>query len=246
MKLHSLPAKVLPIILILFLFISIKIIHLLTYTTELIDLLPYTIIFIITIIVIILLICLVIYHPLFLQRNQQNFATNIDSISNQETAATVPSDAGHDVGDEMLMQCIVENWTHARHVEMEKLYFTSMYAVVIGAILTSLVTLKSSLNVNYALYHALIIFSMLFTTLGLLLTIRWSKVFEDHIKLVKKAANDSNNGVLNYISLPRAFKEDNSDHNSTKFYFSKLTRTKYMFYYFYISIFIMLIFLLLT
>lgn len=83
-----------------------------------------------------------------------------------------------------LKHCVSENLSHARHVENERLTFTSIYiAMVIGA-----VAVVFGLENNYVAA----IVSVLLTIFGLMaaqLNARWQGVFDDHMK---KAAEYDN------------------------------------------------------
>ena len=76
-----------------------------------------------------------------------------------------------------LQHCVSENLSHARHVENERLTFTSIYiAMVIGA-----VAVVFGLENNYVA----VMVSGLLTAFGLmsaLLNQRWQDVFDDHMK----------------------------------------------------------------
>ncbi len=74
-----------------------------------------------------------------------------------------------------LQSCMIENLNHARHVEIEKLTFNTLYlALVVGVI-----TFVQSKTNNEAL--SMYLFSIIAGFLAMLLTTRWNNTFERHI-----------------------------------------------------------------
>ena len=91
-----------------------------------------------------------------------------------------------------LQHCVSENLNHARHVENERLTFTSIYiAMVIGA-----VAVVFGLD-NQRIAAVVALFLVVFALLSALLNMRWQGVFDDHIHMAEtcqKAWRDALDG----------------------------------------------------
>ena len=75
-----------------------------------------------------------------------------------------------------LQHCVTENLNHARHVENERLTFTSIYiAMVIGAVAAVFAMDERTVAIIVAG------FLMVFGLMAMLLNMRWQGVFDDHI-----------------------------------------------------------------
>lgn len=83
-----------------------------------------------------------------------------------------------------LQHCVSENLNHARHVENERLTFTSIYiAMVIGA-----VAVVFGLENNWVAFTVSLILTV-FGLMAMLLNMRWQGVFDDHINEAKSCHN---------------------------------------------------------
>ena len=81
---------------------------------------------------------------------------------------------------EYLKHCVSENLNHARHVENERLTFTSIYiAMVIGA-----VAVVFGLENNYVAF-ILCLALFFFSLMAFQLNARWQGVFEEHMSKAK-------------------------------------------------------------
>jgi len=114
-----------------------------------------------------------------------------------------------------LQHCVSENLNHARHVENERLTFTSLYiAMFVGA-----VAVVFGLENNYvAVLVSLALFG--FSLMALELNARWQGVFDDHSRKAKlcqelwlQAMKDSDsvdiditNYCFSYHSKPKKFR----------------------------------------
>ena len=79
-----------------------------------------------------------------------------------------------------LQHCVSENLNHARHVENERLTYTSIYiAMVIGA-----VAVVFGLENNWVAFTVSLLLSV-FGLMSLLLNMRWQGVFDNHIEMAK-------------------------------------------------------------
>lgn len=79
-----------------------------------------------------------------------------------------------------LQHCVSENLNHARHIENERLTFTSIYiAMVIGA-----VAVVFGLENNWVAFAVALILTV-FGLMSMLLNMRWQGVFDDHIDEAK-------------------------------------------------------------
>ncbi len=82
---------------------------------------------------------------------------------------------------EYLQLCVTENLSHARHVENERLTFTSIYiAMVIGA-----VAVVFGLENNWVAFTVSLILTV-FGLMAMLLNMRWQGVFDDHIDMARQ------------------------------------------------------------
>lgn len=82
---------------------------------------------------------------------------------------------------EYLQHCVSENLNHARHVENERLTFTSIYiAMAIGAV--AAIFAMDDQIVAAILATVLAVFGFL----AMLLNMRWQGVFDDHIHAAEK------------------------------------------------------------
>jgi hypothetical protein len=69
---------------------------------------------------------------------------------------------------EILLEALRENYEHFRHVENERLWFTNIYAIIVGAILTFF---KEG-RIEGRIFVYSMIFLIILSTLGLLMSLR--------------------------------------------------------------------------
>jgi hypothetical protein len=72
-------------------------------------------------------------------------------------------------------------WEHARHQELQRLHFTSIYAIIVAGVLASVLLRGDSPNFSFLLYFFLAILSLF----GLYMTDAWNKSFASYRELIK-------------------------------------------------------------
>lgn len=125
--------------------------------------------------------------------------------------------------DREVLECLKENWQHARHVENERLSFTQFYAMIVGAVATILVQWSDR---GPVLVLALAAFLLLLSILGLLLTQKWGQTFDKHMERGRLAAERL--GVVDYMAFPGQPGQYSG--------LGRILRTKYLFCYFYAAV----------
>ncbi|MGE5652849.1 MAG: hypothetical protein ACM3ZQ_01090 [Bacillota bacterium] len=125
--------------------------------------------------------------------------------------------------DPDVLECLKENWQHARHVENERLSFTQFYAAIAGAVVTML---SQWFDKGRELVFALASFLLLLSILGLLLAHKWGQTFDKHMERGRKAAEWL--GVTEYMVFP------GQAHQYTGL--GRILRTKHLFCYFYAAV----------
>lgn len=80
---------------------------------------------------------------------------------------------------ESLIAALEQNWLHARHVENERLWFTNIFVIVVAGVLAFIGEFKALIN------NPLVLFLLILSGLGLILTIKISDEFDNHIKGVR-------------------------------------------------------------
>ena len=76
---------------------------------------------------------------------------------------------------------LTQHWLHCRHIESERAWFMSVYAVIVGGILTYVFGKEAS-------DWQPLVFILVLTVVGLFINIRWSQAYEHHRKQVKCTA----------------------------------------------------------
>ncbi len=125
--------------------------------------------------------------------------------------------------DPSIIECLKENWQHARHVENERLSFTQFYAMIVGAVVTILVQWSDR---GPVLVFALAAFLLLLSILGLLLAQKWGQTFDKHMERGRRAADRL--GVTDFMVFP-----GQPDQYSM---LGRALRTKNLFCYFYAAV----------
>jgi hypothetical protein len=72
-------------------------------------------------------------------------------------------------------------WEHARHQELQRLHFTSIYAIIVAGILASVLLTGNSQFVRFLLFIFLAVLSLF----GLYMTDAWNKSFASYRELIK-------------------------------------------------------------
>lgn len=95
-----------------------------------------------------------------------------------------------------LQHCVTENLNHARHVENERLTFTSIYiAMVIGAVAAVFAMDERTVAIIVAG------FLMVFGLMAMLLNMRWQGVFDDHIHAAQECQDNWQKAVWQDAAL---------------------------------------------
>jgi len=124
----------------------------------------------------------------------------------------------------LLLELLKENWEHGRHVESERLNFTSIYVAIVGGILAFI-----GENFNLKEMHAIFAFLLIFSILGFKLCKKWGSVFDSHMKKVKEITMDLSTedfDGLKYIEIQK--------YKPNEKIFKTWGRTKNLFNIFYI------------
>lgn len=82
---------------------------------------------------------------------------------------------------ESLRRLFEQHWLHCRHLEFERAGFTSIVAAIVVGVLTFMAT--SETITPYPIY-----FLIALTSVGLILTVRWTYAFEFHRTKTKDVA----------------------------------------------------------
>ncbi len=82
----------------------------------------------------------------------------------------------------------IQNWEHVRHIENERLGFTSIYFVIIAAIVAFL----SQAKISASFTAILLLLLFLFSIIGTLMSFRLMADLEAHGKHLYRIVNDSN------------------------------------------------------
>ncbi|MDR7857525.1 hypothetical protein [Tissierella sp.] len=134
----------------------------------------------------------------------------------------------------IMLELLKENWAHGRHVETERLDFTSIYVAIVGG---TLAFIGSDFNIQtmWPIFSFLLIFSFL----GFQLSKKWGNVFDAHMKKVQdillELKDDEIKGI-GFVELPSFNKEDSNLKGWKKFFnvIKNWRRTKNLFNIFYI------------
>ena len=125
---------------------------------------------------------------------------------------------------EYLQHCVSENLNHARHVENERLSFTSIYtAIVVGSVAVLFALEDSTVALGLALFLAAV--SILATRLNN----RWQEVFDEHIDKAKACDEQWRNAIAQsatgYVFADYGAEKQKEQHEGrTKQIFSLLYR----------------------
>ncbi len=119
-----------------------------------------------------------------------------------------------------LLECMRENFTHARHVEDERMMFNSLFAALVGGSLAIISQLDKP-----AVIGIMMGLLMLLNILCFLLTKRWNKVFKCHYALAQsiymhfltQEAGDASNSSTQQINRYYLF-NNRPEQKSSGFY----------------------------
>lgn len=145
----------------------------------------------------------------------------------------------------ILLDLLKENLAHGRHIETERLEFTSIYVAIVGGTL-AFVGNDFNIKTMWPIFSFLLIFSYL----GFQLSRKWGNVFDAHMKKVQSILFElekENIKGIDFIELP-SFNKENSNVKGLKRckdIIKNRHRTKYIFNTFYIVMMIIWFILLL-
>ncbi len=112
-------------------------------------------------------------------------------MSQQQENRPQPQD--HHERAENLRVLLEHHWRHCQHIETERYWFMSAYAVVVGAVVSALMMGRGIEELKAlpgsSLFMFLVIFLSAFTFFGFFLTLRWTFAFECHRQRVNALAN---------------------------------------------------------
>jgi hypothetical protein len=100
---------------------------------------------------------------------------------------TKPKQSGGTINDLSAAELYAQNWEHVRHVENERLGFTSVYFVILAAILAFLSQTHPTQFFSVALFFLVFLLS----AIGSLMSIRLKADMEAHGDRLRKIANNS-------------------------------------------------------
>jgi hypothetical protein len=106
------------------------------------------------------------------------------------------------VTDEMLPKVFEQNWEHARHVEIQRLNFTSIYGAIVAGTLALGLREDTSLVQRIMLLFVLLIISIF----GFFMTLKWNSEFRNHIKKIDLMVSDPRINLKHYMGLPLSIK----------------------------------------
>ena len=125
-----------------------------------------------------------------------------------------------------LIEALIQNWLHCRHLENERLNFTSIYSIIVAGALALLG------EVDFRSHSCLLVFLLVLSILGFLLCLKIDLEFNHHMQRINIIMDELH--LWNYLGVPTNF--------SNKLL--KLIRVRYIFITFYILSMIMWIYLL--
>lgn len=134
----------------------------------------------------------------------------------------------------ILLELLKENWAHGRHVETERLDFTSIYVAIVGG---TLAFIGNDFNVKTMC--PIFAFLLIFSFLGFQLSQKWGDVFDNHMKKIEKILNElAKEGVkgIEFMEFP-SYKEEkplSGRWKKAKDILKNWKRTKNLFNLFYI------------
>lgn len=134
----------------------------------------------------------------------------------------------------IMLELLKENWAHGRHVETERLDFTSIYVAIVGG---TLAFIGSDFNIQtmWPIFTFLLIFSFL----GFQLSKKWGNVFDGHMKKVEAILREFDEDEikgLDFVEFPSYNKEvpNLTGWGKTLDIIKNWSRTKNLFNMFYI------------
>lgn len=101
----------------------------------------------------------------------------------------------------ILLELLKENWAHGRHIETERLDFTSIYVAIVGG---TLAFIGSDFNVTTMC--PIFAFLSIFSFLGFQLSKKWGNVFDEHMRKIEKILDEfSKDGIKgrDFMEFPR-------------------------------------------
>lgn len=100
-----------------------------------------------------------------------------------------------------MLRCIYEqNWQQLRHAEDERLGFTAIYCAVVSGVLSFLTGWED--DGSLAVSVALIAFLLLFTVLGLLVSLRLRSAIHYHRDKISDTLTEMKESTLTGIGVP--------------------------------------------
>ena len=129
--------------------------------------------------------------------------------------------------EKSLIAALNQNWQHVRHIENERLQFTYIYVILVAGILAFLEKFGFSGHIY------LILFLVMFSFLGLIVTLKIGLEFDNHISRIKEIVKKLH--LDEFMGLPTSYSG-----------IGKIIRVKNAFIGFYVIMFLMWLYLLIT
>jgi hypothetical protein len=127
----------------------------------------------------------------------------------------------------VLMEILTQNWLHIRHIENQRLQFTSIYTLLVAGILAFLG------NFGFSGQAYLVGFLVIFSIFGLIVTLKVNLEFDNHLARIKKVIKDLH--LEDYMATPTRYKG-----------IGKIIRVRNVFILFYLILLLMWLYLLIT
>jgi hypothetical protein len=127
--------------------------------------------------------------------------------------------------EKALLEALTQNWLHCRHLENERLNFTSVYSVIVAGVLAVLG------QVNFKGYTYLLFFLLVLSILGLLFSSKIDLEFNNHMQKINTIVNELN--LWGYMGVPTSFSSKllrpiRSRHIFSAFYFLSIILWSYL------------------
>ncbi len=84
----------------------------------------------------------------------------------------------------LLKSIYEQHWLHARHVEYQRLWFTTVFALIVAGSMASLFTVDEKLLSQFAIYAGFVIFAL--SILGYFFCLTWRSPLVEHTTLASK------------------------------------------------------------
>ena len=104
----------------------------------------------------------------------------------------------HEPSEKSLIEALNQNWQHARHQENERLWFTNIYALLVAGVLVFLG------QFGFDKHYYLVLFLLIFSIFGLIVTLKTSYEFSNHMNAIKKIIEKLH--LSDYMAYPTVYR----------------------------------------